>query len=86
MAKTKTPRTPREARTMNQICAIPRDNIDRGDYWMMLGAGEVTLAKQQVGGPPDARLDIPRRVFDAFVDWYQTGQWPPKRKQKVTRG
>lgn len=66
-------RTPIEARTSRQLCTLPRDNVDSGDFWIQLDLHEITIVEQMVGAAPSQRLSIPRRHFDAFVRWYTTG-------------
>lgn len=66
-------RTPREARTFDQICELPRDNWSKGNYWFMLGPGEVTIAEQKTGEMARWMATMPRSVFEAFVRAYETG-------------
>ena len=73
MITKKKPRTPRQATTHDQICDLPRDNWVVGDYWMMLQEGEVTLAHQKNGEPAQFMVNIPRRVWHAFIRAYETG-------------
>lgn len=64
---------PRDARSLNQICSMPRDNMECRGFWMMLngdGTCSVTITAQRVGESPTQQINIPRRVFDLFVDWY----------------
>lgn len=64
---------PRDARTFDQVCALPRDNLTVGDFWIMLngtGDNSVSICAQKEGQNVTANVDIPRRVFDRMVDWY----------------
>lgn len=66
-------KTPREARTFAQICKLPRDNVDSGDFWIAIDEQTVTVAHQQTGAPAISKTTIPRRQFEALIDWYNTG-------------
>lgn len=68
--------TPRKARTLNQICDLPRDNVGAPGYGIMVEEGEVYLSAQEWGEHPTESIRIPRKVFDAFVDWYNEGTVP----------
>lgn len=81
-------RTPRTFRTQAQLCALKRDNVTYGDYWMLVGnAGwNVVLSHQPAGEPRIASIELPRHVFNRFVDWYNDGVWPrPKKAKDRTR-
>jgi len=71
--------TPREARTWKQIEALPRDNVDTVNCWMLLGGsgdcGEVTIARQRTGEAAQGIVKLPRREFERMIDWYNTGKW-----------
>ena len=66
-------RTPREAKTFAQICEMPRDNWSYGDFWMMVVGPDVVITKQRSGEMSTEKIKIPRRVFNRFVDIYNTG-------------
>lgn len=65
---------PIEAKTHDQICELKRDNVESGDFWMLLGEGELTICEQKSGSNPEQSLTIPRKNFDALVRWYMTGK------------
>lgn len=65
---------PIEARKFNQICTLPRDNLDAGGFWIQLDEGVVTIAKQKPGEPCENSMDIPRSAFDRLARWYVTGK------------
>ena len=73
-------RTPREAVTFNQICEIPRDNMGTKDFWFMVDGGAVIIAKQTSGSDLEAKISIPRKDFNRFIDWYNTGTYKRTRK------
>ena len=66
-------RVPREARTDEQICDLPRDNWSTRGFWMLLNVGHVTIAKQKRGEPSEWMVKIPRSVFETFARAYDTG-------------
>jgi hypothetical protein len=76
---------PREAETFDQICAIDRDNTEVGDYWILIDEANVYLREQAKGESPTASIELPREVFNAFVDWYERGVVPKTDKRKNWR-
>lgn len=65
---------PIDAKTDKQICKLRRDNLSTKEFWILLGEGEVTLAKQRNLAPAEVMLKIPRAQFDRLVRWYVTGK------------
>jgi hypothetical protein len=76
-------RAPREAKTLDELCSIPRDNVGTNDHWIITDGCEVTLAAQRSGSLPTATVSIPRATFEAFIDWYNTGIWRKPRARKA---
>jgi hypothetical protein len=74
---------PREAKTWEDICHLPRDNVAASDYWMILDRDTVRIAAQQCGQVPTQKITLPRAVFEAFIDWYNTGRCPESAAQKL---
>lgn len=74
--------TPRQATTNKRICALPFDNVSHPDFWMAVDERDVSIFKQRSGEVATGRVTIPRRVFDLFVDWYNTGKIPSFEKRK----
>ena len=72
--------TPREARTFKQICAMPRDGLDSTDFWFSVAENSVTICEQKVGAAATVMLTIPRQRFNRFIDWYNTGEMPKRRR------
>ena len=66
---------PIDAKTFEQICAMPRDNVDAAQFWMITDGEFVTIAEQEPGREPVGKVSVKRKVFDAFVRWYMTGEW-----------
>lgn len=69
--------SPKQARTLGQVCSLNRDNTYAGDYWLMTSGDDVTICHQAVGQNPVGSVTIPRELFIRFINWYQ-------RPQKVT--
>ena len=66
--------TPKEAKTFEQICKLPRDNVESGDFSIVLGSQEIYLAEQRPGEDRKQHIEIPRLNFNALVKWYLTGR------------
>jgi len=74
MSKTKRnmPRemSPAEARTTDQICALGRDNLTIGDFWILADGYRVTIAKQKPEEAATQSVTVPRSEFNRMVRWY----------------
>ena len=66
--------TPIEAKTHDQMCELKRDNVESGDFWMLLGEDKITICEQKAGAKPTQSLTPPRKNFDKFARWYVTGK------------
>ena len=77
MAKKKTAakhRAPCDAKTLNQLCELPRDNIDAGKWgWIIVDEDAVGIRQQRPGEESTQDITIPRTVFEKFARWYLTG-------------
>lgn len=62
--------TPREAHTLDAICELPEDNWTAEAHWLLLNEDFVAIVKQRMGEEPAAEIEMPRRDFDAMIDWY----------------
>lgn len=78
--------TPQKARKLNEICRLKCDNISAGDYWILLGVGDVTLAHQREGENAETMLTIPRAQFDKLVGWYIRDQKSPPASREEQKG
>ena len=76
---------PREAKTLAGIIRMDRDCVETERYWMSVDEGDVCLYEQQYGLPATAKMHIPRKTFEAFIDWYNTGVWKQPKKRKAVR-
>lgn len=72
--------TPRQARTLDQVCAMPRDNVGTDEHWLLVDGHTVAICQQRDGESPTAKIVMPRETFDAFADWYTTGRWRKPRR------
>ena len=79
MKKAETELRPVDARTFDQICALPRDGFDGETWWLSLDPDSVTVCQQKSGQASTGRVRIPRRDFDGLIAWY-TGQPSPRRR------
>ena len=70
----KTKLVPMYARTHKQICSLSRDNLDAGDFWILLDGNEIVLTEQGNGKPVKAQVKIPARHFARLARWYVTGK------------
>lgn len=76
--------TPREAKTFDDICSLPRDNVSTDEHWIIInGENDVCISTQRNGEPRTESVHLPRETFEAFIDWYNTGKWKKPRKKKV---
>ena len=78
---TKRVKTPIEARNIDDMVKMPRDNVGIGDWSLMTDGFMVWLGKQKLGERPTAEFEIPKRVFDRFIGWYTTGEWRRRKKK-----
>lgn len=65
--------TPQTARTDEQMAQLKRDHLDTPDYWIVVDASAVTIAKQRLHEKATAEVQMPKAVFDRFVKFYVEG-------------
>ena len=65
--------TTQQARTWEQICKLPRDNVNTKTAWFMVDAGVVYIHNQKSGEPSTEQITLSRATFERFVRWYLTG-------------
>jgi hypothetical protein len=70
MAKKLKPMTPHEARTIDEICSLRRDNISTPHGWILIDGDRVSLAQQQAGHEAEGTITLPRAEFKRMIDWY----------------
>jgi hypothetical protein len=70
MPKTKKKRvTPMNA-TSNELCDLPRDHKDSGNWSLMTNSYVVWLSEQKTGEERKQHFEIPRAVFNRLLRWY----------------
>ena len=67
----------RSAKTFDELCALHRDNYSTKHFWISADGHTVSLYEQTSGEAPKAEINIPRRQFNALIDFYQRDQ--PRR-------
>jgi hypothetical protein len=72
--KTKRVVKPIDARTLEDICSMPRDTLDSKGFWIMVDEGRITITQQNVGESPTAQIHVPKAQFDRMARWYVTGK------------
>jgi len=69
---------PYDVKTDDDLLKMESDNAPRrdgSDYWSILHTGD-TISLHPPGG--GTYVKIPRKDFNAIVDWYMKDQSPPK--------
>lgn len=76
--------TPRTARTVDQLCTLKRDNVSTRSHWIIVDADaqRVVIHAQRNGESSTESICLPRRTFEKFIDWYNTGEWPIKKASR----
>jgi hypothetical protein len=69
-------RAPAECRGINQVCALRRDNLTIGDWWMLTDGYQVTLTEQKIGNAPKQQINLPTALLNKFIKWWNTKQRP----------
>jgi hypothetical protein len=65
--------TPQTANTEGKLLKLKRDNMSKGDFWILAGENSVSIARQKAGTDLEALIEIPKSVFNAFVEFYTKG-------------
>lgn len=64
----------RSATTMKALCSLKRDNYSCKRFSIIADEHNVTLTEQELGHSPRASVTIPRRQFNALIDFYNRDQ------------
>ncbi|WP_407522710.1 hypothetical protein PDL71_15555 [Lacibacter sp. MH-610] len=67
------PLTPQTANTTNKLCKLTRDNMSNGGFWILAQEKTIVISRHQDGSSLEASIEIPKSVFDAFVEFYTKG-------------
>lgn len=71
MSRTKIIRSPKTARTFNQLCSLRTDNISFPWGWVIVSEDQITIAMQKNGERATATIDISKRDFNRLIRWYE---------------
>lgn len=66
--------SPKQANKFQDICRLKTDNRSLKGYWIIIDERNVTIAKQKNGEPADKIINIPRRQFNALIEWHSKQQ------------
>lgn len=80
--KRRLPKAPRDARTFDDVCDMPRDNVSSGAFWFLVDEVSVSVAEQKAGEAARAIVTLPRDVFNRFVNFYNTGKMTVRESRK----
>lgn len=74
MKTTKQKKSPRQTKTLNDICNLRMDNINSKTSWLLIDQGVVYIHNQISGHDSTGKITLTRREFNRFVDWYNKVQ------------
>ena len=66
--------TLRGATTLDEICKLKRDNYAVAGFWICADECRITITQQRPGESATASVTVPRRQFNALIDFYQREQ------------
>jgi len=66
--------SPYDAKTLNEVCSLRRDNFDLPTCWILTDGVNVTISEQKNGEEAKQSLTLPRTQFNALVRWYLRDQ------------
>lgn len=77
----------RQVRSIEEVCAMPRDHYEYRDWSIMTDGVRVWISKQKVGQNRTDHIEVPKTVFDRLFDAYgkqrQTGEWRDEKFYKA---
>lgn len=84
--------SPRTAKTTEALHALVCDNLDTGNFWILVQEDHVVITAQHDGQEPTTSIEIPKREFNKIVDFYngsqrvapQRGAGPERQKSHLT--
>lgn len=65
---------PIDVKSHEQVLKLDRDNIESGDFWMILDYPFVVICEQPAGENIIQKMKIPVAIFNKFARWYVTGK------------
>lgn len=66
--------SPKNANTLNKICKLKRDNISTRNSLILLKEKSVIITNHKRGKSPTGSVELTRKEFEKFIQWYQTAQ------------
>lgn len=63
-----------ECRSIDDVCALGRDNFTVGGHWILTDGYKVSVVAQKVGASPTESISIDRATFNRLVRWYMRQQ------------
>ncbi len=67
-------RSLKDCRTTDQVCELPRDHSDAGDFWIISDGHTVSMAQQKYGESSTQSISIPRATFNRLIAFYTKPQ------------
>ena len=65
---------PSDCRSQRDVCRLRRSIWEGRQHWISVQHDGVYIATQRTGEPPAGEVTIPRRTFQAMLDWYLRDQ------------
>lgn len=66
--------SPRQATTFSKICSLGYDHCDTRNAWMSISERGIFICRQKKGQSSTEEINLTRKEFDKFVDWYNQKQ------------
>ncbi len=65
---------PRDTKTQKDLLNQKSDNKSTKDYWILDNGNGVTIAHQRNGNKSVWMVRLPKKQFNALIDWYNKDQ------------
>lgn len=72
-------RSLKDCKSVEEVAAIERDHIDRGDFYLGCDSNSVWLTEQRMNESPTQTITLPKKIFDQLVAGYTKPQKETKR-------
>lgn len=67
--------SPRDAKSLDEICSLQTDNCSTKDAWIIITDGDhVTIQMQRNGESSTGAINIKKSNFNRLIDWYNRPQ------------
>ena len=67
---------PYDCGSFDEVCELQTDHHELKNWWISVDGYEVSIYEQRSGETVHSSVSVPKRQFDALVQWYM-------RQQKV---